>query len=96
MSPPRRSKFETEVGAAVTRELAERRLSQSDLAGRLGKSVAYTNQVMTGRKRASPEWVNLVSEVLGLPPERRGALHVAAAKDAGFELDLTLPKRTPE
>jgi hypothetical protein len=35
-------------------------MSQADLAEAVGKSHAYTNQTLTGRKSASPEWVNLV------------------------------------
>src|SRR5262245_7256791 len=59
MSKPttRSSAFGTVVSAALT----ERRMSQHDLAEAVGKSPAYTNQTITGRKSASPQWVNLVS-----------------------------------
>jgi hypothetical protein len=53
-------------------------MSQSDLAQAVGKSPAYTNQTMTGRKHASPEWVNLVAETLNLSSKERVVLHRAA------------------
>lgn len=88
----RRSKYETAFGTSVSGALAEARMSQTDLADKLGKSSAYTNQTMTGRKRVSPQWADLIADTLQLSPERRRDLHVAAAKDFGFKIDLTLPK----
>ena len=67
-------------------------MSQSDLAQAVGKSPAYTNQTMTGRKHASPEWVNLVAETLNLSQKERVVLHRAAAKDQGYEIDLGVYK----
>ena len=58
------------------------------LAEAVGKSPAYTNQTITGRKSASPQWVNLVAETLKLWAKERLALHRAAAKDQGYEIDL--------
>jgi transcriptional regulator with XRE-family HTH domain len=84
---PRRSTKNT-FGAAVSSLLTKRQMSQADLAESLGKSHAYTNQTLTGRKSASPSWVNLVAETLRLSPEQRIALHRAAAKDQGYEIDL--------
>jgi len=63
-------------------------MSQADLAEAVGKSHAYTNQTLTGRKSASPEWVNLVAETLRLSRKQRTTLHRAAAKDQGYEIDL--------
>jgi cyanate lyase len=85
---PRRSSTNSTFGAAVSTLLAARRMSQADLAQAVGKSHAYTNQTLTGRKSASPEWVNLVAETLRLSPKQRGTLHRAAAKDQGYEIDL--------
>jgi cyanate lyase len=87
-----------EFGSAVADALAERQMSQLDLASTLGKSLAYTNQTLTGRKSASPQWVNLVAEALRLSSAQRAHLHRAAAKDQGYEIDLgqyrpTKPKR---
>jgi cyanate lyase len=85
---PRRSSTNSTFGAAVSTLLAERRMSQADLAQAVGKSHAYTNQTLTGRKSASPEWVNLVAQTLRLSPKQRATLHRAAAKDQGYEIDL--------
>jgi ribosome-binding protein aMBF1 (putative translation factor) len=89
----RRSKYGTEFGASVSRALAESRMTQTELAEGLGKSVSYTNQVITGRKKPTPKWADLVADVMGLSNRKRVELHRAAAKDAGFQLDLTLPKK---
>jgi cyanate lyase len=75
-------------GTAVADALAERQMSQLDLASSLGKSLAYTNQTLTGRKSASPQWVNLVAEALRLSSTQRAELHRAAARDQGYEIDL--------
>ena len=72
--------------------LLQRRMSQHDLAEALGKSLANTNQTITGRKSASPQWVNLVAETLKLSAKERLALHRAAAKDQGYEIDLGVYK----
>jgi transcriptional regulator with XRE-family HTH domain len=79
---PRRSSTKSTFGAAVTTLLAERRMSQADLAEAVGKSHAYTNQTLTGRKSASPEWVNLVAETLRLSPKQRASLPGRAAMTA--------------
>jgi cyanate lyase len=85
---PRQTKSTSAFGAAVSAALTERRMSQYDLAEAVGKSTAYTNQTITGRKSASPQWVNLVAETLRLSAKERMALHRAAAKDQGYEIDL--------
>lgn len=85
----RRNRYATAFGAALTEQLAGRRMLQADLAKQLGRSAAYTNQVMTGRKKASPEWVDLIAGSLNLTDAERQRLHVAAATDHGFKLDLT-------
>jgi transcriptional regulator with XRE-family HTH domain len=84
----RRTSNTSAFGTAVSRALTERRMSQAELAGTLGKSPAYTNQTLTGRKSASPEWVNLVAQALQFSPKQRTNLHRAAAKDQGYEIDL--------
>ena len=82
----RQARFRTEFGAALTVRLAERRMTQADLATAAGRSPSYTNQVMSGRKGASPEWVNLIAGTLGLSVEDRQKLHAAAARDHGFDV----------
>jgi transcriptional regulator with XRE-family HTH domain len=85
----RKTKYDTEFGALVSRSLTEARITQPDLAERLGKSTAYVNQTLTGRKKPSAEWADLVANTLKLTKEKRVELHRAAAKDNGFKLDLT-------
>ena len=80
-------------GASVSAVLAERQLSQADLAEALGRSRAYLNQTMTGTKPASAEWADLVADTLKLSRTKRAQLHAAAARDHGFKLDLTPPNR---
>lgn len=86
----RRTKNNTEFGTSVSKALAEANLRQNDLANRIDASPSHLNQMMTGRKTASPEWVDLVATALNLQAEQRGRLHTAAARDAGYKvLDLT-------
>lgn len=85
----RRTKNDTAFGASVSNALAEAQLNQVDLAKMTGKSVSYVNQTLTGTRSASAGWVNLVASTLKLQNERKAELHRAAAKDLGYELDLT-------
>jgi cyanate lyase len=89
---PRATKY-SQFGVSVSAALAERRLSQVDLANALGRSPAYVNQTMTGTKPASAEWADLVADTLKLSRAKRAELHAAAARDHGFKLDLTPPSR---
>jgi len=45
--------------------------------------------MLTGRKSPSPEWINIVAKTLDLQERQRLKLHRAAARDAGYEIDLT-------
>lgn len=87
----RRTRYGTNTGASLAVTLAERQMTQVDLAEAIGKSQPYTNQVLTGRKHPSPEWVDLVASTLKLSAEKTAELHRAAALDNGFKLDLTKP-----
>lgn len=70
----RLNKYGTDFGASVSRVLAEARMTQSQLAQATGQSVAYTNQIITGRKPAPQSWVELVADCLALPPEQKQEL----------------------
>lgn len=85
----RKSRFETAFGAALSVQLAQNGMNASGLARSLGCSPSYTSGLMTGRNRASPEWVELVANALALPANERVKLHHAAASDYGYKLDLT-------
>jgi cyanate lyase len=84
----RRSRFASPFGASVSVALAEARMTQTELAAKTGRSTAYVNQLITGHKKPSPEWVELIADTLKLAPEQRRALHEAAARQHGFKLDL--------
>jgi cyanate lyase len=73
----------------VSIALAEARMTQTDLAAKTGRSTAYVNQLITGHKKPSPEWVELIADTLQLSPEQRRELHVAAARQHRFTVDLT-------
>lgn len=88
---PRKAIY-TAFGEALNLALAERRLTQSELAASAGTSSSYVNQTMTGHTSVSPQWADLVAQALALDPRGTVELHQAAARAAGFKLDLTLPE----
>ena len=81
-----------EFGSSVSRALAEVGMTQTELANQTDKPVSYVNQTMTGLRPAKPQWVDIVASTLKLQADRTAELHRAAAKDAGFKIDLDLTK----
>ncbi|WP_218014061.1 helix-turn-helix domain-containing protein [Rubellimicrobium roseum] len=79
----------TETAQALGEILAGRDLSQARAAKLAGTSQPFLNQVATGRRKPSAEWVDLIAAALALSPEESERLHRAAAKDHGFRIDLT-------
>lgn len=79
----------TETAQALGDILAGRGVSQYRAAKLAGTSQPFLNQVATGRRRASAEWLDLVANALELTPEERERLHRAGARDHGFKIDLT-------
>ena len=75
-------------GESVSRALTDSGTTQTALANSLDVSPGYVNQLMTC-KAASPRWANLVADVLKVSEAQRTELHTAAAKDAGYKIDLT-------
>ena len=88
----RRSKNDTAFGVSVSNALAGANLTQTDLANLTNVSPAYVSQLMTGAKAPSIKWLNLVASTLQLQDNQRKKLHLAAAKDAGYDIDLDLTK----
>lgn len=82
------SKKETAFGQALDDILGSRGLRQKQVAESIGTSTAYVSAVATGKKSMSPARIDVVAEKLSLKPEESLRLHRAAAKDAGFRLDL--------
>lgn len=62
--------------------------TQSALASQMGTTRGYISQLATGQKGVSATTVENISDALGVSAEERLELHRAAAKDAGFRIDL--------
>lgn len=77
----------TEAGSALDELLKKRGLTQTQTAQAVGNSQAYVNQIVTGARRASPEWLELIAKVLDLSDDEKRRLHRAAARDYGFRID---------
>jgi DNA-binding Xre family transcriptional regulator len=78
----------TAFGAALSDLLWDYRKRQTDLSRDLGISTSYVNALKTGKKAAAAPTVDRIADALGARPEDRVRLHRAAARDAGFKLDL--------
>lgn len=73
-------------GTSVSNLLTEARTTQTALAGTANISQPYLNQMLTGKKSPSPEWVEIIANSMKLSKKKRRELHIAAAKDYGFKL----------
>ena len=78
----------TAFGTALSELLWDYRKRQTDLSRELGTSTSYVNALVRGKKAAAAPTVDRVADALGARPEDRVRLHRAAARDAGFRLDL--------
>lgn len=81
--------YNTEFGNSVSTVLTETGRSQTDVANSAGLTPSHLSQFMTGRKTVSPQWCDVIAHALDLKEKQRKALHRAAARDAGYDLDLT-------
>jgi transcriptional regulator with XRE-family HTH domain len=79
---------DTEFGRAFAAALERHGRSQTSVAESLGTSRAYVSALRTGSKNATASTVDRVADALNLAETERVELHRAAAKDAGFKLDL--------
>jgi plasmid maintenance system antidote protein VapI len=79
-------------GEALSKHFEREGSTQTQLANATGVSPSYVNQTISGKKYVSPEWADLVADVLKMSNTERVRLHRAAARDAGFKLDLTKKK----
>jgi len=78
----------TEAGQAIQRSLDARGWTQKELATRLDVSQAYVSALVSGKKPLSPPTANRVAGAMALSGAESVALHRAAARDQGFQLDL--------
>ncbi len=92
MPPPRRQYVQprTEFGLAVTDHLSIKGTTQKALAICGGVSPQYMNAIITGRRVASAKWADMVATALGLSETNRIELHVAAARDQGYQVPSTV------
>ena len=81
--------YRTNFGTTIASMLEDRGRTQADVARATERSLSYVNQTLTGGKSVSPNWADLVSDVLNLESSERVLLHWAAAKDHGFKLELS-------
>ncbi len=94
MTSDNQSKFASAFGAALSEQLERRSVTQSGLAKSLGTSPSYVSHTMAGRKAVSPDWVDMVADVLSLSRRERTELHYAAAIDTGFKLEPPAAKKS--
>lgn len=79
-------KLPTETAKALGDILSGRGISQTYTASASGYSQPYINQIVRGRRKPSPEWIETIANTLKLAKHERARLHLAAAKDHGFKL----------
>ena len=75
-------------GAELDRVLDARAVTTSAAARTLGTSAAYLSSVRNGTKKISPTRIDQLASAFALDPDEAARLHRAAARDAGFRLDL--------
>lgn len=79
----------TNFGNVVGQALTARSMTQRQLGSSMGVANTYVSHMMTGYRKPSPKWADLIADTLQFSDAERQKLHEAAAKDHGFKLDLT-------
>lgn len=92
MTGPGRKAYSTEFGRLVEQHLTRNGMRARDLASATSVSRTYISRLMT-TGTASPEWTQLICDTLGVGPEDAVEIHHAAAKGAGYMLELDLTKK---
>ncbi len=75
-------------GAALEKYLDQYGKSRTGVANDLGVSRSYISQLTTGVKAARADKIDSIADKIGVTDQERTDLHRAAAKDAGFRIDL--------
>jgi transcriptional regulator with XRE-family HTH domain len=75
-------------GMALSKYLDQYGKSRSAVASEMGATRSYISQLTTGAKAVSAEKVDSLADTIGLSEAERIELHRAAAKSAGFRIDL--------
>jgi transcriptional regulator with XRE-family HTH domain len=73
-------RFANGFGAMISVALAERHMTQADLAKVMNLSGCWISRVICGRDLVSKEWVDKVATVLRLDPLKRAQLHIENIK----------------
>lgn len=78
----------TEFGKAAEDLLMKRNLRVSAISADIGVSASHAYNVIRGSRAASPEFVSAMALAVQATPQETLNLNMAAAKDAGFNLDI--------
>jgi ribosome-binding protein aMBF1 (putative translation factor) len=73
-------------GRLVRRHLIRLGMTQRDLAAKCGRHYSLINEVLAGKMKPSPHWVELMADALGLVGAERDVLHEVAAVQVGYRL----------
>ena len=76
------------LGETLGKYLDQYGKSRSAVASEMGITRSYISQLTTGAKTVSAEKVDSLADTIGITEEERVDLHRAAAKSAGFRIDL--------
>lgn len=83
---PRKTGSYTEFGNSVSAKLTESNATTTDLAKMLNVGQPHVSLLLTGQRKASPRWTDLIADVLNLSDKERRELHLKAARSVGFKL----------
>jgi transcriptional regulator with XRE-family HTH domain len=73
-------RFANGFGSLIQLALAERRMTQADLAKAMKLSGCWVSRVICGRDLVSQEWVDKAARILKLDPMTRAQLHIENVK----------------
>ena len=83
------TQYQSAFGEALSKQLSAREGKPIDVANGTGMSPSFVSLAMHGKRTVSPEWADTIAKALSLNEKETVDLHRAAAKDAGYKLDLT-------
>lgn len=75
-------------GSEMRKLMEDKEYSVSSLSAAVGLSESHCYNVLRGAKPAMPEHVNAMASAMCVTPQEKQRLNLAAAQDAGFDLDL--------
>ena len=84
----RRKARDNEFGALVSQIITSERTNRVDVADKIGVSLPYLASMMSGSRRPTALYVDLIADVTNAPDDVRVNLHQSAAKANGFRIDI--------